>query len=126
MLFLLACVALPVDTGASPLLNVISGDLVFAASGKPATSYVLLSSAEDPPPPYGTGSPVNFSGIASSDYKGPTPGLLSAAYSLPKVSDGSWVITALSDGDNNFQPTSRAGVTPHPPPLPSPAYPPGT
>lgn len=108
MLWLLACVNLPVDTGASPLLNVISGDILFAGSGEPSTSFVLLSSAEDPPPPYGLGKPVNFSGVASSDYS--DAGMPSADYSFPKVEDGSWVLTALSDGDHNFQPTSTAGA----------------
>ncbi len=113
MFLLLACVEVPLDTGAEALQNVISGTVTFAGSGSPSNTFVLLFPADDPPPPYGTGAPVNFTTLTASDYTGEGQGLQSASYAFPAVPDGSWVVTALSDSDGNFQPQldSHAGAT---------------
>lgn len=113
MLLLLACVEVPLDSGAEPLQNVISGTVTFAGEGEPSNTFILLFPADDPPPPYGTGSPINFTTLPASAYTGPGQGLQSASYAFPEVPDGSWVITALSDSDGNFQPQldSHAGAT---------------
>jgi hypothetical protein len=100
----IACAEVPVDTGAEALQNVISGEVVLAIGGEAADTFVLLSDAEDPPPPYGTGGLLNFTGIPASAWSGAGLGMQAAAYAFPNVPDGSYLLTALADMDGDFSP----------------------
>jgi hypothetical protein len=86
--------------------------VVLNAGVNPADTFVLLYDVTDPPPPEGTGSPVNLVGIPAGDFSG-GDGVLSAPFALTGVRDGSWLISALVDTDEDFHPllTSNGGAT---------------
>lgn len=106
------------DPDAPQVLNSLTGEIVVAGTQDVATTFVLLTDAHNPPPPYGTGQPVNFSGVPASAYTGDAGsgqggGMQSAPWSLTKVPDGAWNVNALMDMDGDFTPLlgSNAGAT---------------
>lgn len=108
----------PLDTAAPPVLNVLAGEVVVTGPDAVAPTFVLLFDAADPPPPAGTGSPLDFTAVAAEEYTGDAAsgvggGIQSAAWALTGVPDGSFLVTALMDADGDFHPllSSNAGAT---------------
>ena len=92
--------------------NVITGTVVVNASSVTGPTMVLLYDAADPPPPEGTGRPVNLATIPAADFSGGA-GVQSAPFALTGVPDGTWLVTALMDHDQDFHPLidATAGAT---------------
>lgn len=92
--------------------NVISGTVVVNASAVSGPTLVLLYDANDPPPPEGTGKPVNLAAIPASSFSGGA-GVQTAPFALTGVPDGTWLVTALQDHDEDFHPLidATAGAT---------------
>lgn len=103
----------PVDPNAPEVLNSLSGTVVYSGEESPQAVIVLLFDALDPPPPAGTGRPVAFSTIPAEDFTGDGAGIQSAPWSLSRVPDGDWLVSALMDMDGDFHPllSSNAGAT---------------
>lgn len=108
----------PLDPAAPDVLNALSGEVVVTGTTEVAPTFVLLTDAADPPPPAGTGAPSDFGSVPASAYTGLSStgeggGVQSAPWSLTHVPDGAWILSALLDMDENFQPflTSNAGAT---------------
>lgn len=103
----------PLDTEPDAIGNVIRGELVTTSARAPADTMVLLFAADDPPPPDGLGSPVNFATVPASAFTDVDEGTRSAPFTLTGVPDGEWTISALMDVDGDFHPllTSNAGAT---------------
>lgn len=97
----------PLDEDAPALLNAIEGDVLFAGTGDPATTYVLVFDDTSPGPPVGTGSPVTFAAVAGDAYDG-GEGPVSAPFSLTRIGDGGYFLNALMDVDGDFNPFSSA------------------
>lgn len=108
MLFLLACATLTDETWTD---NVLGGELVVSGATEFGDAYIFLFDAADPPPPSGTGSPLNFTTVPAQELA--EGGMAAASYLLPGVPDGSYLLTALMDVDGDFQPllSSNAGAT---------------
>ena len=98
----------PLDTGADPILNTISGTVVVDGVSRPGPAFVLLYAADDPPPPLGTGAPVNMAAVSPDDFSGGGD-LQSGSYILTNVPDGEWLLTGLMDADDDFHPLLTAG-----------------
>lgn len=114
VLSLLACAwSPPLDPDAPQVLNSLAGTVVYSGEPEPQTVIVLLFAADDPPPPAGTGRPVAFSTVPASEFTGDGAGLQSAPWTLSRVPDGDWLVTALMDMDGDFHPllSSNAGAT---------------
>ena len=103
----------PLDPNAPPALNALSGSVLLAADVPTADVLVLLYDAADPPPPAGTGSPLSFATIPASEFTGEGGGVQSAPFHLTRVPDGSFLVVAVMDVDDDFLPllTSNAGAT---------------
>ncbi len=112
MWFLAAC-AVVLDPGAEPPANTLAGELVVSGVDVPGNAYVLLYDAADPPPPAGTGRPVNFAAVPLEQFTGDGVGLQAAPWQIPGVPDGAWLVTALVDQDLNFHPLigTNSGAT---------------
>lgn len=119
LLLLAACVyEPPLDPDAPTVDNVLAGDVVVTGADAVAPTFVLLFDAADPPPPVGTGSPIDFTGVRAEDYTGVASsgqggGIQAAPWSITAVPSGSWLVTALMDTDGDFQPllSVTAGAT---------------
>lgn len=101
----------PLDPDYAGGLNVIEGTItVDSATSGPV--LVLLYDAADPPPPEGTGRPINFTTVTEHAFDGAT-GLRSADYAFTNVPDGDWLVVAVQDTDGDFNPlfTPTAGAT---------------
>ncbi len=98
----------PLDQRAEEAGNVLAGELVVLRESEPANAFVLLYAAEDPPPPAGTGRPVNFAAIPAKAFSTNEAGLAAASWHLTGVEDGAWLIQALLDVDGDFHPGSSA------------------
>lgn len=100
-----------VDDGEAPT-NVITGTVVVNATSVSGPTLVLLYDANDPPPPDGTGRPVNLATLDAAEFTGGT-GVQSAPFALTGVPDGTWLVTALQDHDEDFHPLidATAGAT---------------
>ena len=101
----------PVRDSAVPA-NGITGEVVVNATTVDGPVYVLLYDAADPPPPDGTGRPINFAAISQDAFVGGA-GVQSAPFALTSVPDGTYLVTALLDHDRDFYPlmTATAGST---------------
>jgi hypothetical protein len=102
----------PLDTGAEPVRNAIHGHVTFAGPDRPdAPVFVALYAADNPPPPTGTGRPITFTTVPSSDFTGDAAGIQSAPYALTELDDGDYLVSALMDVDGDFHPlvNSNAG-----------------
>lgn len=114
ILLLAACeYQAPLDPDAEDVSNALSGSVLVEGVATPSDVYIFVFAADDPPPPLGTGSPVNFSAVPSATFTGAGAGLQSAPWTISQVPDGDWLVTALMDVDGDFQPllTSNAGQT---------------
>ena len=103
----------PLASNATATANVVSGSIVVQTSDEPAQVIILLYDASDPPPPAGTGRPVTFGSVPASKFEIDGSGLLSAPFAVTDVPDGTWLVTALMDIDNDFHPlvSALAGST---------------
>lgn len=103
----------PLDPGAAPIANAISGDVVFAGLGPVGPTYVTVFSAANPGPPIGTGAPLTFVAVPGGAYTGGQAGLQTAPYALTRIPDGAYLLTALMDLDGDFNPfaSALAGAT---------------
>ncbi len=107
LLLLSACGYVPpVDTALSPPDSVaLSGDMLIVQQpdGAAGPGHVLLFEADNPPPPSGFGSPVDFATVSSSAWS-EAEGVVSAPWQLIGVADGAWLLTGLVDEDEDFNP----------------------
>lgn len=113
-LLLFACAyEVPLDPDAPTVTNVLEGTVVVNGADEVADTLILLYTADNPPPPVGTGRPVSFATVPASAYTVGAGGVPSAPWALTEVPDGEWLVTALMDVDGNFQPliTATAGST---------------
>jgi hypothetical protein len=96
----------------APVANVLAGTIV-ADVDPPGDVILFATRAENPMPPYGTGSPATFSTVPASRFERDGSGIPSAPFAIGGVPDGTYVITALMDMDGSFHPlySSRAGAT---------------
>ncbi|RME28433.1 MAG: hypothetical protein D6798_02395 [Deltaproteobacteria bacterium] len=103
----------PLDPDAPPPQNSLSGTVVYSGAEPPGDVIVVLYDAHDPPPPEGTGGPVNFATVPAEDFIDDADGLRAASWDLAPVPDGTWLISALMDMDGDFHPllTATAGAT---------------
>lgn len=108
----------PLDPDAEPVWNALAGEVVVTGAPDVAPTAVLLFDAADPPPPAGTGAPVDFSTVPPDAFTGDVAdgfgaGVQSAPWALTEVADGSYLVTAILDADANFQPlfSVTAGAT---------------
>lgn len=103
----------PLNPYAGDPPNVLRGDLLVGATDDRGVGVVLLSAAEDPPPPLGTGRPVSFVGIGPDRFTPTDAGLIAAPFTLEDVPDGAWILTGLMDHDLDFHPglPTLAGAT---------------
>ncbi|NOY26521.1 MAG: hypothetical protein GXP62_11665 [Oligoflexia bacterium] len=103
----------PLDPDAAVVTNSLSGSVIYSGSAAPSDVIVLLFDAADPPPPAGTGSPVAFSTVSATSFTGAGAGVQAAPWALSQVPDGQWLVTALMDMDDDFQPllSSNSGAT---------------
>lgn len=103
----------PVDPGAPAVLNGITGTVVLGADEPVDDVLVFLYDAADPPPPVGLGRPVTFATVPASAFTGDGVGMQGAPFSLTEVPDGTWLVSAIMDVDDDFFPLldSNAGPT---------------
>ncbi|MEQ1568229.1 MAG: hypothetical protein ABMA64_21500 [Myxococcota bacterium] len=98
----------PLDPNASPIVGSMRGTLLYVGEGTVvAPTYTILFRADEPSPPYGTGSPVTFAatGPAAWSLEG---GMQSAPFSLTRLAEDAYQVNALMDVDGNFSPLSSA------------------
>jgi hypothetical protein len=88
--------------------TVMVGDDVAA----PAPTILLMSAADDPMPPRGTGSPVTFATVNAGDFGPAGEGVLGAPFAFTGVTPGDWLILGLMDVDRSFHPAVSALATP--------------
>ena len=102
----------PVIGDGEAATNVITGNVVVNAPEVSGPALVLLYDAFDPPPPEGTGRPINLASVAEDAFSG-GDGVLSAPFALTGVPAGTWLVTALLDQDQDFHPLidATAGST---------------
>jgi hypothetical protein len=111
---LFACAyEVPLDPDAPAVLNVLSGTVVVNGAEAVADTVILVYTADNPPPPTGTGRPVTFTTVPAESYATDIGGVPSANWAITEVPDGDYLVTALMDVDGNFQPllTATAGST---------------
>lgn len=103
----------PLDPGAPAVLNGIAGTVVLGADVPTDDVLVLLYDAADPPPPAGLGRPFTFATVPASAFTGDGVGMQGAPFTLTEVPDGTWLVTAVMDVDDDFFPLldSNAGPT---------------
>lgn len=94
----------PLSPDPEAATNGIQGTVVVNATEVTGPVFVLLYDAADPPPPEGTGRPVNFDAIPASAFSGDGTGVVSAPFALTDVPDGTFLVTALADQDGDFNP----------------------
>lgn len=110
--FFFGCAVL-VDPDAVTPNNTLAGELVVSGLEDPGNAYILLYDANDPPPPSGTGRPVNFAAVPASRFTGEGVGLQAAPWEMAGVPDGTYLVTTLVDQDFNFHPLigTNSGAT---------------
>ncbi len=105
----------PPITDTAEAQGVISGTVVYQGpvpapvEGRPAAGNVLLFVYAEaaPPPPAGAGRPVTFSVVPRQALFGSTAsgqGFHSAAFTIPLVPPGRYLMRALLDVDGDFEP----------------------
>lgn len=111
---LAACTELPrIDPSVEGVPgSVIAGSLVASDTLEDGPTLILLSSAADPMPPYGTGFPVSFAGVTGASWGTLGGGLVSAPFALTDVPAGSWALSAVLDIDRDLHPGLTALATP--------------
>lgn len=103
----------PDNPFADALLNQITGEVVAGDVEITQPVTIFASDADNPMPPFGTGSPASFATIAGASFTRPVGGIRSAPYSMPGLADGDWLLTAFMDNDRDFHPAAPtlAGAT---------------
>lgn len=113
LLVLTGCDALPrVANDPDVPGSVLSGTLLAFDVDEGATTVVLMSPADNPQPPLGTGSPVSFAAIPADQYGPAGAATLGAPFALTDVPAGSWQLNGLMDVDGNFHPGLDVLATP--------------
>lgn len=84
---------------------VVRGTVVVSGPAPPATTYILIYPADDPPPPAGTGRPLTFGSVPATAFA-QRSGVFEASYevAVPSVDQADVLVTALVDVDNDFFP----------------------
>ena len=102
----------PLDLDTAGVDNAISGTIVVDALDAGGPAFVLLYDVNDPPPPAGTGRPLNLASVPETAFSG-SAGVQSAPFAMSGVADGTWLVTALIDRDRDFHPLvdAAAGAT---------------
>lgn len=95
----------PDNPFAEPAPNVITGMVSVSDVEFTFPVVLLLTDAANPGPPSGTGSPATFTTVPGTEFTRSPDGTRSAPFAFTNVPDGSWVISAVMDGDRNFHPS---------------------
>ncbi len=95
----------PLDSGLAPEPTAALSGVAITLDGTAPTGngHILLYDAADPPPPGGFGAPADLATFSGSAWSS-VAGTASAPWSLTGVPEGTWLITALSDEDGDFNP----------------------
>jgi hypothetical protein len=103
----------PVDSDADTVLNGISGTIVLGVDEPVDDVLVFLYDVNDPPAPEGLGRPVTFATVPASAFTGDAAGMQAAPFAVTEVPDGSFIVSAVMDVDDDFFPllTSNSGPT---------------
>jgi hypothetical protein len=110
-LFLTACeYSAPLDPLADQSLNTIQGNIVLNGPDEVGDVIILVYDVANPPPPTGTGRPVNFATVPAESFEQDLNGLLSAEFAVPLLPDGTFLVSALMDLDADFHPLIAGGA----------------
>ena len=103
----------PLYEDTEPIPNTIKGSILANGITEPSDAMILVYDADDPPPPYGTGSPVALGSVPHTSFSTNSDGILSASYAVTGLNDGQYTVAALLDMDGDFNPfaTALAGST---------------
>src|SRR5262245_36879227 len=88
--------------------GIIKGTVFYPAGTQRGNVIVLLFRASDPPPPTGTGRPINFIVVPKKQLFGESPlgeaRDFTADFVMPTVPAGTYQIRAFLDSDEDFNP----------------------
>lgn len=104
----------PIDPDAGAVLNSIEGTVMVSGNSSPGYANIIVFAADDPPPPYGTGSPLTFSTVPPDAFTGAaTTGFQSAPFGVTQLPDGDYLLAAWIDNDGDFSAffSATAGAT---------------
>ncbi|MBI4819540.1 MAG: hypothetical protein HY791_24925 [Deltaproteobacteria bacterium] len=91
-----------------PRTGLIRGTLVYPAGSARGNAIILLFREDTPPPPEGSGSPINFVVVAKHTLFGDAPpnqpADFVAPFTIPTVAAGTYQIRAFLDADEDFDP----------------------
>lgn len=91
-----------------PRTGVIRGTLLYPSGESRGNAIVLLFAADDPPPPLGTGSPINFVVVPKAQLFGDAPAGeardFATEFTIPTVPAGRYIVAAFLDADEDFNP----------------------
>ncbi|MCK6544414.1 hypothetical protein L6R52_00960 [Myxococcota bacterium] len=91
-----------------PRTGLITGTVFYPGGTARGNVVVVLFRADNPPPPQGTGSPVNLVIVPEAAiFKGVPEGAtgdFAAPYTIPSVAAGTYQIRAFLDADGDFNP----------------------
>lgn len=91
-----------------PHTGLVRGTLVYPAGTARGNAIVLLFRADDPPPPEGSGRPINFVVVPErSLFRGAPAGEahdFTLPFTLPTVPAGAYQLRAFLDADGDFNP----------------------
>ncbi|MEN0068310.1 MAG: hypothetical protein AAGA48_39690 [Myxococcota bacterium] len=93
------------EFGPPPLLNSISGTVVFAGDlDEVQPTFITIFDARNPGPPLGTGGPVTVAAVRAEDFN-PDLELPAAQFGVSQLPDGEYFVNALMDVDGDFNPS---------------------
>lgn len=91
-----------------PRTGIIQGTVLYRQGTARGNVIVLLFRASDPPPPIGSGRPVNFVVVPRAAMFGDAPADeardFTAPFTIPSVAAGRYQIRAFLDADGDFNP----------------------
>lgn len=113
LLVLPACYEAPLNEEFPGLGNSISGQVIIDRRAASGPAFLLLTPADNPSPPLGTGTPVTFTTVPARAFDITVDGLRAAPFAFRNIPDGEYFLTALLDQDRNFHPIAPtlAGAT---------------
>ncbi len=102
----------PLRPDAPEVDNVIHGSVVLTGIDEPSTVVVVVSNADDPGPPDGTGLPVTIASVHADSFN-KVEGGWASSYTVSGLPDGTWLLDGLMDVDGDFSPgpSGLAGAT---------------
>lgn len=89
--------------------GIVTGTILYPRGTARGNVIVFLFREDNPPPPEGTGRPVNFIVVPGQQLFGDVPEAVAAdfaaPYTMPTVQPGRYRVRAFLDADGNFNPT---------------------